>query len=659
MAGKIEALANGTLTETDGGRYGSAADPLLPNMINVDSACGCTLTRANITGLTPDTFEQLAMVETDLARIIANAAEAKILGVQERGLTTLLRSSIRDIKPALSTQKVDEQSIILPYIQRRQRSYMNSNYFDISAGQFAAAAVDDKASAWTGGTMQDTGKDTAGVVDDRYFNLTVTSLDFGEDIQGIKNTFKGGPTAIHRYFLPGSSVIVYSLDGTTAGTQAHSSNANGDQTTSVLVAEVVDSFDSTAGGKCYITCKAAYSATAKGAAADPVTSIQSGMLQIGANNVSDWEAWCNNQPADFNQRLIVNWLQTSRESRCVDQVYKDTLSKVLDGSVNPHAAGFRYLPLAEQNRIAAQHSDNAWLRSTFYGQAINEKQTVEGYTDLPQVHDPEANSSFSGYPTNTTGDDGCALEYKANAIGIFTQLVEASRVLDLKGDNLDLDTLFQLIYWLKRYRESDGDNIDVIDIMTDRYTADNLLVAFSRYYRAKYGAQLTRFVDQGKKLEFNNQVLFNYNVYDIPEIAVQIAVFHDPFFDDIISSAGLLTGTLATDGEAVAKADWQSSRRALYMLDWSDINVGIAGTNSVTRKHPNVDAQEMYRCRMEANVKEYQLKSTRWTTMLDRPQRHLIVQNFSDALPTTSALATGDVIDDAGALQALTNTGTL
>ena len=95
------------------------------------------------------------------------------------------------------------------------------------------------------------------------------------------------------------------------------------------------------------------------------------------------------------------------------------------------------------------------------------------------------------------------------------------------------------------------------------------------------------------------------------------------------------------------------------MLDWSDINVGIAGTNSVTRKHPNVDAQEMYRCRMEANVKEYQLKSTRWTTMLDRPQRHLIVQNFSDALPTTSALATGDVIDDAGALQALTNTGTL
>ena len=87
------------------------------------------------------------------------------------------------------------------------------------------------------------------------------------------------------------------------------------------------------------------------------------------------------------------------------------------------------------------------------------------------------------------------------------------------------------------------------------------------------------------------------------------------------------------------------------MLDWSDINVGIAGTNSVTRKHPNVDAQELYKCRMEANVKEYTLKSTRWTTMLDRPQRHLIVENFSDALPKLTALGK-DLINSSGVLDA-------
>jgi hypothetical protein len=589
--------------------------------------------------MTPDTFEQLAMVETDLARVIASAAEAKILGVQERGLTTLLRSSIKNIKPALGTQKVSEQSIILPYIQRRQRSYVNSNYFNIEDGSGASLNVGDinEVGVWTGTAATGHALDTAGVADDRMLNLRIASTDWGEDIDGVKNTFKGGPTSPARFFLPGSTIIVYTLD---AG-----------QTNGNYVLEVVESYnhDSDA-SKCYVKVKAAYSATGAGAAADPATEIGSGLAQIGANNISDWEDWCNNQPSDFNQRIIVNWLQTSRESRSVDQVYKDTLARVLGGEVNEYAAKFKYLPLAEQNRQAAAHSDNAWLRSTFYGQAINENQTVEGYTSLPEVYDPESGTTFGSYPGSQPSDDSCVMEYKANAIGIYTQLREASRIADFAGAQLDLDTLMQHIYYLKRYRESDGDNIDVIDIMTDRYTADNLMVAFSRYYQAKYGAQVNRFVDQGKKLEFNNQVLFNYNIYDLPEIGVQIAVFHDPFFDDIISAAGQVSG-VNTAGGNVTTDDYKSSRRCLYMLDWSDINIGIAGTNSVTRKHPNVEAQEMYKCRMESNVREYQLKSTKWTTMLDRPQRHLIIENFSDTLPKVTALGI-DLIDGDGVMDA-------
>lgn len=632
----------------------TSSDPLLPNTINVDGGCGCTLTRATVKGMTPATFEQLAMVETDLARVIANAAEAKVLGVQERGLTTLLRSSVRDIKPALSTQKVSEQSIILPYIQRRQRSYMNSNYWVIEQRGIQGGTDFVSASNWTGTAAVDTGKNPAGAADNRYITVRVSSAEWGADVNSVKNTFRGGPTSPDRYFLPGSSLIVYAL------VESGGTNKN-----KVIVYEVADAFlDTNDANKAWLLLKLPYS-NLDGATGDPGISVGSGLAQIGANNVSDWEDWCNNQPADFNQRIIVNWLQTSRESRCVDQVYKDTLARVLGGDVNPYAANFKYMPLAEQNKIAASHSENAWLRSTFYGQAINENQTIEGYQSLPQVHDPEASTGgFGGYPGGQPNtDDGCILEYKANAVGIYTQLKEAARVADLAGGNLSLDDLFQHIYYLKRYRETDGDNIDTIDIMTDRYTADNLLVAFSRYYKAKYGASLTRFVDQGKKLEFNNQVLFNYNVYDIPEIAVQIAVFHDPFFDDLLGAAGQVSSVDIPGSDhtnaAAAKAANQAGRRALYMLDWSDINVGIAGTNSVTRKHPNVDAQEMYKCRMEANVKEYQLKSTRWTTMLDRPQRHLIVENFSDKLPTTSALATGDVIATDGTLVALSNTGVL
>ena len=48
-----------------------------------------------------------------------------------------------------------------------------------------------------------------------------------------------------------------------------------------------------------------------------------------ANNVNDFEAWCQNQPTDLSVKIIVNWLQTTRESRTIDQSYKETLGKIM------------------------------------------------------------------------------------------------------------------------------------------------------------------------------------------------------------------------------------------------------------------------------------------------------------------------------------------
>jgi hypothetical protein len=110
-------------------------------------------------------------------------------------------------------------------------------------------------------------------------------------------------------------------------------------------------------------------------------------------------------------------------------------------------------------------------------------------------------------------------------------------------------------------------------------------------------------------------------------VGIQLAVFHDQYFDDLISA------TPKSDG---SNNDFQSRSRALWMLDWSDIKLGIAGTNSVTRKNPSPEVMDAYRCRMNAVIKEYSLRSTTWTTMLDRPERHLIIQNFGSGAPTVT-----------------------
>ena len=54
----------------------------------------------------------------------------------------------------------------------------------------------------------------------------------------------------------------------------------------------------------------------------------------------------------------------------------------------------------------------------------------------------------------------------------------------MPGDaRLDLDYIFQQLYYLKRYRESDGDKVQIIDSMTGRLTANVIYDAMSKYYK--------------------------------------------------------------------------------------------------------------------------------------------------------------------------------
>jgi hypothetical protein len=121
--------------------------------------------------------------------------------------------------------------------------------------------------------------------------------------------------------------------------------------------------------------------------------------------------------------------------------------------------------------------------------------------------------------------------------------------------------------------------------------------------------------------------MFNYNLYDIPEVGIQWAVFHDPFFDDHLSAFPA----------TVSGVNFKARGRNLWFLDFSDMVIGIGKTMSVRRKTPDEATNSLYNCVITANHKEFNLRSQKWTAMLDRPQRHLIIHNFSDACPTVTA----------------------
>ncbi|MBW1635276.1 MAG: hypothetical protein JRJ68_03275 [Deltaproteobacteria bacterium] len=551
------------------------APEFLPRIVKVDDSCGCTLTKASIEGLTPARFEALSGKEPELARVIASSAEAAALGVPQKGLAMLLKSSVRNMKPQMNKITFEEQSIILPYIQRRQKSIINAQYFSINA------AVPEAGRSATAGDNT-----TFGVT----FTVTVDTSAFATT--ALKN--------LERYFLPGMTLSVLTWDASkNAKTIQYqiTGSANVDPTTATVTAFPLGKSDFPVDD-------------------DLTTELipDYGMIQIMANNVSDWEDWCENQPTDNPMGLLVNWFQTSRESRCVNDVYRDTLQRILDGKVNAWDQTFEYQNIADQNKMASAMSEEAWLRSTFYNDYINSKQTVEGYADLPKITDPE--------------DPSCTLEYKANALGIFTILNESGRVLDLGGNNLDLDVIFNELYLLKRNRSSMGESVSTIDCFTDRKTANNIFDAMSRYYQNRYGVATQRNAQVGQKVDFNGIVSFDFDLYDIPDSSVQWAVFREPFFDDFVDAFDNSKGG----------GDFQSRGRNLWFLDWSDVKVGIGGTESVTRKSPAPEVQELYKCRMKANIHEYNLRSTKWTTMVDRPERHLIIHNFNLSCPATTAV---------------------
>jgi hypothetical protein len=221
--------------------------------VAIDSSCGCTLTRATITGLTPTDIENFANSEIDLARLVLEAREAKILGVPERGLSMLLKGKITNIKPEMVIQKISGQSIIQPFIMRTQQSFINDNYFKIESGTPTPGAGTGSipASAW---------------------NITVTL--------GGAWINDGGMSKLEQSFVVGSTVIVHTWDSVSA------------KTALTLQFTILASVNADAGGtfKATVTIAPNLTAaewTALSAAQKAVYHPSFGMLQTSANNVDD------------------------------------------------------------------------------------------------------------------------------------------------------------------------------------------------------------------------------------------------------------------------------------------------------------------------------------------------------------------------------------
>lgn len=549
-------------------------------VIAVDASTGCTLTRASIRGMTPQDFEDQGLKEVGMDKIITRAQQARVAGVQENALEDLIYSRMAPIKTSVQQSKIGaSESIILPFIYRRQKRNINSNYWLID----------------TTGTNQATPGAGSGGVHPGSWDITVKKS---------ASPWATTLTSVERYFVPGKYVIVEWYNATSK--VAYSSQfkitaaANASTNTATITLEPSKSSVAWAG----------FSAAQK----LPFQPTY-GMVYILANSISDYESWCSNEVAENPNSLLTYWLQTTRETHEYNDEYLRALNAAL---LSGYFKDFRALPLAEQKRIQHQKFVRSWLNSVFFGQEINEYQSVETYQSLPQVRDPLA--------------PDCTLEYKANALGFATMLdgAHCARTVDHQGNVLNLNLLFENLYAQKRAREADGGSVEVMDVMTDRWTADAFLVKMIDFYKTKYQVNYERFYQPGEALRFDNNIVLNYNRFQLPPAlgGYTIAMFWHPFFDDRLTAFTASASGLAPTG------DLANVGRALWAIDWSDVLIGIAGSTSVQRQ-TNV-ADDLYNCIIKPNIRHYMLNSQQWTSILEDPSRHMIVKNFSEGEMTLS-----------------------
>lgn len=537
----------------------------------VTEGSGCSLTRASITGITPTLIEEMANREYGAAMLLMQAQEAIMAGYQESTLEMLLRSNIQDIRPHLRKSPLPQNpSVILPYFHKIQRRHINSNFWTL-----VSSAAD--ANAGNGGI---------------HPGRRVLTLGNGS------STYSSALTQIERYFLPGENVLV--------------DWANSSSKVAYRVQfKVISATNADTGGN--IRAEVVVDPNVTTTAWDGYTSDEklpwqpgAGLVLNLANSISKYESWCHNAPAENPADLLTFWPQTARETYIYNDAYAEALDALLNtGQTNPFSAKLsNYLPLAEQNRQRHKTFMQKVMNSAFYGQAeYSDRQTPNNYMQLPTVVDPASPS--------------CILEYKANALGFLTQLSGCSRVSDISGAALNMDTLFLLGEDAIRARKATANEVDIFEWGTDQWTSGMIHDTMLKYFKSRYGVSYERRMQINEPLQFENQTLLRYNAYDLPEDVggYRMVVWCNDFFSDRIRAA---SGT-----------DTKNRARTLWGLDFTDVHLGV-GEVMAKKRETNVE-DNLYNCTMEQNVTHYQHRSMQFCPMIEDPLRHSVIENFSVA----------------------------
>src|SRR6185436_12895710 len=530
------------------------------------SSCG-TLTKCQIVTATPAVLAQIftdgAGNFRDMSSLLTTQLELKMCGARVNGLYDLLMANAKPMGKLISKQTVrGGYDEIQPFILASQKSIINAEFWEVIGS--------------TGSTTSAT-----------FYVINRNAIELDPQWFVVDN-------------------YIYIASRTAGGSSARTAW------------QITQAVASTFAGTSVLAVTATGRSSASYNSINTTNVPTRGVLVRGTNNINDFEQWCHNRPALNPNKRVPFWIQTSRYTLCSDQLYEETFARLIKN--NEYFRIFGDVPMAERNRQLGEIAQREWLNSFFWNTRINANQTLSNYRSLPEI------DTYASGDLYLPGSEGRCVGFRANAVGVYEQLLECDRVYDLQGQVLNLLEFFDQIYQLIRNRDNMGSAMDThsVDILTDSTTAYLFELAMIDYYKSQYGSGTIQVnVTPGSMAELG----MKWNSYKLlwPQ-GVTLNIISHFYFDDLAAAA--------------TTAGMEGSGRFMFILDWPGIYPGIVGSN---RKQFTSGAlndlariDEAFACVMERPTSTVTLNSTTWTAVVECPANNLILENFASIKPVST-----------------------
>lgn len=561
-------------------RFAAQCSPVIGS--NYDT-CG-SVTRATIAHLTVSQLNALFTpggLFADLDAWFINSIEMKACGIKTFALYDWIMANAdrTQYKAALSgTKVVKGDSLMHPFIMAKQMSVVNRDHWKVTGG-YAVSAYTPA----TTGPLTTAQKNLGTHPNDR-----VVRIASRHGVPLDANWFRERET-IHVFNRSGGGITQHGQWRVLAAAAA-ADNTYVDVIVRSVNTASDEPFD-----------------------AAPAT----GVMIPGVNNVQDWEQWCQNLPNIDPRKKVPFWLQTFRNSRCIDSEYRAVYERLYDS--NPAFREFGDLPLAERNKQDELEFQKRFVNDFFFNKPLVD-QTLDRWEYLEPIY-------TVGGAVIDPGLSGKLVGRRANWVGVMEQLRLCGRVKDLVNNPLNFYEFLDENYQIMRAREGDNNRtVTDIDWWTDSITRAQLMTSFLQYYKQEYLEMLRITIQAG---QVNKDLGVVYDSYMVKRPGgVRINIMSHKYFDDYL--------------DEFADQSMESAGRRLWCLDIGKPGVGsiyyaqIAANRKV---YTTAQIEELarldstFRCVMKTISIEQSLYSETGTVVVECPLNSLVINGIGSAAP--------------------------